>query len=315
MTATHTGSDVPAPAPGRRDRRRLDETGRIFPKFSPAARVTLFFVIVTTQIPFLITLYQSLQRWNLMEPNNRGFVGLRNYATVFELRTFWPSLWNTARMTVGAVALTLVVGTALALLLNRPFRGRAVVRTLIFCAFLVPPSASALLWKTTMLDPSNGLVSFLLTPFGGRGVDWVNTSSMGTVVFVTAWQWIPFAMLIILAGLQNEDRSLRDAAMVDGAGPVRIFRSLTLPHLRPHLEVSALLGSIFISQLLDPIMLITQGGLGTSTTTAAYQLQQLAFRSFNVGLASAYGVVVVLITIAVTLLLLRFAVRSLREVR
>lgn len=297
--------------PARRSRTPRDSR---YPKFSPAARVTLIFVILTTQIPFLFTIYQSLQRWNLKNPRNRGFVGLENFKTVLGMRELWPSLWNTARMTVGAVLVTLVVGTALALLLNRPFRGRAVVRTMIFCAFLIPPSAAALLWKTTMLDPTNGLVSFLLTPFGGQGMDWINKYSMGTVIMVTAWQWIPFAMLIILAGLQNEDRSLRDAAMVDGAGPIRIFRFLTLAHLRPHLEVTALLGAIFISQLLDPIVLITQGGIGNSTTTAAYQLQQLAFRSFNVGLASAYGVVLVIITIAVTLLLLRFAVRSIREV-
>ncbi|WP_420111814.1 carbohydrate ABC transporter permease [Pseudactinotalea sp.] len=277
------------------------------------ARIAIIYMVLMTQVPFVITLVLSTWDWNLLSPGGRQFVGLANYAEVLRMSGTGTAMWNTARMTVGVVALMLVFGTVLALLLNRRFLGRAVVRTMIFCAFLIPPTASALIWKTTMLDPKNGLLGFLLAPFGGAGIDWINTWPMGTVVAVTAWQWTPFAMLIILSGLQNVDRSSREAAMLDGAGPVRIFGSLTLPHLRPHLEVSALLGAIFVSQLLDPIFMITQGGLGNQTTTAAYRLHGLAFRSFDIGLASAFGVVQVFVTIVVTLLLLRFAARSLRD--
>lgn len=300
---TAAGPPVASPPrhPGRRNR------------LSPAGWVTLVFVVLTTQIPFLITLWNSFQQWNLMDPSRRGFVGLDNYRMVFTLPTFGVSLWNSARMTVGVVVSTIVIGTGLALLLNRSFRGRVIVRTAVFSAFLIPPAASALIWKTTMLDPSYGLLTFLLEPFGGSGVDWINQYPMGTVIAVTAWQWIPFTMLIVLAGLQNEDASAREAMMLDGAGSLRIFRYLTLSHLRAHIEVSALLGAIFVSQLLDPIFLLTQGGPGTATATAAYQLHALAFRSFDIGLASAFGVIVVVITIVTTLALLRLAVTSIRQ--
>lgn len=282
-------------------------------RFSPMAKAAIVYMIVMTQIPFVITVILSTWNWNLLSPEGRGFVGLANYGEVFRTGGFGTALWNTARMTIGVVALMLILGTVLALLLNRRFMGRSIVRTMIFCAFLVPPTAAALIWKSTLLHPSNGLLGFLLSPFGGVGVDWINTWPMGVVIAVTAWQWTPFAMLIVLSGLQNVDQSAREAAMMDGAGPIRIFGSLTLPHLRPHLEVSALLGAIFVSQLLDPIFMITQGGPGDQTTTAAYRLHSLAFRSFDIGLASAFGVIQVFVTIAATLLLLRFAVKSIRE--
>lgn len=283
-------------------------------RLSIFARLALLFLIVTTQVPFLITIWSSAREWNLMTSGSGRFIGLGNYLAVFRTPGFVESLWNTARMTVTSVLVTLILGTVLALLLNRNFKGKGFARTLIFSAFLVPPSAAALIWKTTMLNPTGGLVGFLLTPFGGHGVDWVNASPMGVIITVISWQWIPFAMLIVLAGLQSQDESVKEAASLDGAGKIRTFWYFTLPHLRPHLEVSALLGGIFISQLLDPVFLITQGGLGTETTTAAYKLHSLAFRSFDVGLASAFGVIVALLTIAACLVLLRFLIKSTSEV-
>lgn len=288
-------------------RRQSKRDGK-FP-LSPLAWFAIIFMIVTTQVPFIVTLWYSVHEWNLMTPGEREFVGLDNFREVFSLDGVGVSLWNTTRMTLGALVLAVGLGLVLALLLNRSFRGRAVVRTMIFSAFLVPPSAAALTWKTTMLDPTYGLVGFLL----GTDADWIANWPMAVIVAVTAWQWAPFAMLIIFAGLQNQDESAKEAAMTDGAGPVRLFWYITLPHLRPHIEVTALLGAIFISQLLDPIFLITQGGPGNATTTAAYKLHSLAFKSFDVGLASAFGVVVVFITIAATLILLRLTVKSIRE--
>jgi len=269
----------------------------------------MLIMIVTTQVPFLVTLWYSVHDWNLMASGDRDFVGLNNFRTVLALDGVGASLWNTARMTVVSLVLAVSIGLGLALLLNRRFRGRGFVRTMIFAAFLVPASAAALTWKTTMLDPSYGLVGFLL----GTNVDWTAKWPMAVIIVVTTWQWAPFAMLIILAGLQNQDESAKEAAMTDGAGPVRVFWHITLPHLRPHTEVTALLGAIFVSQLLDPIFLLTQGGPGDATTTAAYKLHSLAFRSFDIGLAAAFGVIVVAITIAVTLLLLRLTIKSIRE--
>lgn len=276
---------------------------------SPFGWGAMLIMIVTTQVPFLVTLWYSVHEWNLMAPSERKFVGLNNFRTVLAFDGVGTSLWNTARMTVVSLVLAVTIGLVLALLLNRKFRGRGVVRTMIFSAFLVPASAAALTWKTTMLDPSYGLVGFLL----GTDFDWIAKWPMAVIIIVTTWQWAPFAMLIIFAGLQNQDESAKEAAMTDGAGPLRVFWHITLPHLRPHIEVTALLGAIFVSQLLDPIFLLTQGGPGDATTTAAYKLHSLAFRSFDIGLAAAFGVIVVAITIATTLLLLRLTIKSIRE--
>lgn len=307
MTSLLTRSRVPHRNPGRPSGRQPTADGK-FP-LSPLGWVAMIIMIITTQVPFLVTLWYSLHEWNLMSPDGRRFVGINNFRNVLQLDGVGTSLWNTARMTVVTLVLAVVLGLVLALLLNRKFRGRSIVRTMIFSAFLVPPAAAALTWKSTMLDPGFGLVGYLL----GTDIDWIAQWPMGVIIAVTTWQWAPFAMLIIFAGLQNQDESAKEAAMTDGAGPLRVFWHITLPHLRPHIEVTALLGAIFVSQLLDPIFLITQGGPGDATTTAAYKLHSLAFRSFDIGLAAAFGVIVVAITIATTLLLLRLAVKSIRE--
>lgn len=126
----------------------------------------LVFAIIVTQLPFLATLYYSTQSWNLVRPGSQEFVGLANYGAVFADRTFRQAALNSIFITLACVLLAMVLGIVFALLLDRPFRGRSVVRTLLITPFLVMPVASALLWKTSMFDPLFGVVNFVLTPFG-----------------------------------------------------------------------------------------------------------------------------------------------------
>lgn len=273
----------------------------------------LFFVIVMTQVPFLVTLWYSFQSWNLLRPGSKHFVGLANYQSVFSQPNLRTIAWNTVQMTTASVIVSVLLGLAFALLLDRKFVGRGVARTLLISPFLVMPAASALIWKTSMLHPVYGLVNFLLRPLGIGDFDWVNQLPMVSIVTVTVWQWTPFMLLILLAGLQSQDENVREAALVDGAGPFTVFRYLTLPHLRPYIELAILLGSIFIVQTFDPIFMLTQGGPGQATTNIPYSLYLEVFRAFEIGQASAFGVVLVIATIILATLALRVASTLFRE--
>jgi polyol transport system permease protein len=265
----------------------------------------LTFMVIVTQIPFLLTVWYSLQSWNLLHPGTKHYVGLRNYKTIFSDHIFRTAVVNTVVFTVAPVILAIVIGTGIALLLDRKVFGRGVLRTLIVSPFLVMPAAAALVWKFTILDPVFGVLNYFLKPFGVHKIDWINQHSQATIITVLTWQWTPFMVLIVLAGLQSQSQDILEAARVDGADGLRIFRSMTLPHLRPYLELGVLLGSIYIVQAFDAIFMITSGGPGQKTTNLPFYLYEVAFRGFDIGRASAMGVVVVIATIIIATLALR----------
>jgi sorbitol/mannitol transport system permease protein len=265
----------------------------------------LVFMIVVTQIPFVLTVWYSMQSWNLLRPGSKHFVGLRNYKVIFTDTIFRTAVLNTIEFTIAPVILSLVIGTGIALLLDRHVFGRGFLRTLIISPFLVMPAAAALVWKFTILDPVFGILNYFLRPFGVHDTDWINTHPQATIITVLTWQWTPFMVLLVLAGLQSQGQDILEAARVDGAAGWRIFRSLTLPHLRPYMELGVLLGSIYIVQAFDAIFMITAGGPGQRTTNLPYYLYEAAFRGFDIGRASAMGVVVVVATILVATFALR----------
>ena len=202
---SHVADRLPAAEQSERWRRR----GPLLP--------ALVFAIVLTQVPFLLTLYYSFQSRNLLRPGAGEFVGLENYGKVFTDDLFRNAVFNTVQLTVGAVVLSMVLGVALAVLLDKQFFGRGIVRTLLITPFLVMPAAAALLWKTSMLNPVFGLLNWALSPFGVDDIDWVNRFPMASIILVLTWQWTPFMMLIVLAGLQSQSPEVLEAAKVDGA--------------------------------------------------------------------------------------------------
>jgi sorbitol/mannitol transport system permease protein len=267
----------------------------------------LVYVFLVTQIPFLLTIYYSLFSWNLLRPGSFQFSGLSNYATLVTRPSFRIALGNTVLLTIGAVLLSVVLGIAVAMMLNREFYGRGIVRTLLIAPFLVMPTAAALVWKDTLLNPIFGILNYALSPIGLGHVDWVNQFPMATIITIETWRWTPFMMLIILAGLQSQNTEVLEAAGVDGANALQSFRYMTLPFIRPYIELGALLGSLFIVQTFDSIYMTTQGGPGQATTNLPFLLYLVAFQGFDVGEASAIGVVAVVVTIIVA----TFALRSL----
>ncbi|MDH6119222.1 carbohydrate ABC transporter permease [Kitasatospora sp. GAS206B] len=271
----------------------------------------LIFMIVVTQLPFVGTLVISFMRWNALDPGNRGFGGLSNYAAAFDDPALRSSIVTTVLLTVAVVLVSLLLGLVLALLLDRRFLGRGVVRTMLITPFLVVPAASALLWKHAIYNASygllNGSLTWLWSLFGSSHApqpDWLSNTPLIAVEISLIWQWTPFMMLILLAGLQSRPLDVVEAARVDGASTWQVFRYLTFPHLRRYLELAALLGSIYVVQNFDAVFTLTSGGLGTANLP--YTVYQTFYQGHDYGQASAEGVLVVICTI----LLATFALRT-----
>jgi len=279
---------------------RRDAWGRRLPLL-PA----LIYVFVMTQIPFVLTIYYSFFNWNLLKPGSFHFTGLDNYGTLLTDESIRTAVGNTVVLTVCVIAISVVLGIAVAMLLNSDVIGKGLMRTLMIAPFLIMPTAAALVWKDTLLNPLFGLLPYLLTPFGLGRVDWVNRFPMATVVAVEVWRWTPFMMLIILAGLQSQNPEVLEAARVDGANGFQTFRRITLPLVRPFVELGALLGSLFVVQTFDSIYMLTYGGPGEDTTNIPFLLYIVAFQGFSIGQASAIGVVAVILTIIIATFALR----------
>ncbi|MEU6215951.1 sugar ABC transporter permease [Streptomyces sp. NPDC047022] len=271
----------------------------------------LIFMIVVTQLPFVATLVISFFDWNALYPKDRHFTGVDNYHQVLSDPDLRQSVWTTVLLTVTVVLVSLVLGLALALLLNRRFPGRGLVRTLLIAPFLVVPVAAALLWKHVLFNPEYGLLNGLLHYVGGPQPDWISDNPLLAVETSLVWQWTPFMMLILLAGLQSRDPQQLEAARVDGASDWQIFRHLTLPHLRRYLELGALLGSIYIVQNFDAVFTLTSGGLGTANLP--YTVYQSFYQAHENGLASAAGVLVVIGSIVIATFALRVVSSLFRE--
>jgi sorbitol/mannitol transport system permease protein len=278
----------------------------------------LVFLVAVTQLPFVATLVISLFDWNSLDPEERAFSGLSNYASVFTDPALRESVLTTVLLTASVVVASVVLGLVLALLLDRAFLGRGLVRTLLITPFLLVPVSAALLWKHALYNPEYGLLNGALSWAAGLfGIespaqpDWISEMPLLAVEAALVWQWTPFMMLILLAGLQSRPAEMMEAARLDGAGNWQMFRYLTLPHLRRYLELGILLGSVYIVQNFDAVFTITSGGLGTANLP--YTVYQTFYQAHEYGLASAAGVVVVIGTIIVATFALRVVSSLFRE--
>jgi sorbitol/mannitol transport system permease protein len=268
----------------------------------------LIFTIAVTQVPFLVSIYYSLtdlkDKTQSLIPQPTRFVGLENYRTLLSNQFFREAMWTSVKMTVLAVLLSLFFGTAFAMLLDRKFFGQGIVRTLLITPFLLMPVVAALIWKQQMFSSLFGLLNKALGFFGFDSVQFISDHPLASIVTVLVWQWTPFMMLIMLAGLQSQPSDILEAANVDGATPFGIFRQLTVPHLRRYLELGALLGSIYIIQAFDAIDQMTGGAPG-SKNVPYFVYQESIGGGFRYGSASAYAIVVVIASIVIATFALR----------
>jgi len=278
----------------------------------------LIFTIILTQLPFVATLVISFMNWNAYYPDERGFAGFDNFRRVFTDINMRQSVVTTILLTATVVIVSLILGLAIALLLDRKFLGRGAVRTMMIAPFLIVPVAAALLWKHALFNPEyglfNGTISGIWKLFGSDNPpqpDWITSAPLISIEMALIWQWTPFMMLILLAGLQSRPLDVIEAAKMDGANSWDIFRYMTLPHMRQYLELGGLLGSIYVVQNFDAVFTITSGGLGTANLP--YTIYETFYNAQDYGRASAAGVVVVIGTIIIATFALRTVSTLFRE--
>lgn len=272
----------------------------------------IIYLALITQAPFILTLWHSIHTWILDRPSlGQPIVGLDNFTyTLTQDTVFRDAIINTLVITFSIIAVTLILGLLFALLLHRPFFGRGFVRALMISPFFVMPTVNAVVWKNFLLDPILGLYDWLLTELHLTPVDWLTLYPRMSVVAIASWQWTPFMMLILLAGLQGIPDELREAAMIDGASILGEFRYITLPLLVRYMELCILLGTIYVLNLFGEIRVATGGGPGTQSTTLTYYTYQTIHDYSDVGSAAALGVLAVVFASIIAAGLLRLLTRT-----
>ncbi|MDX5377962.1 MAG: sugar ABC transporter permease, partial [Halomonas sp.] len=195
---------------------------------APAVTLLLLWMLV----PLGMTVWFSLLRYNLLMPGMEGFAGLENYEFLFTDPALWRAMGNTLLLVGSVLVITVVGGVLLAVLFQQEFPGRGIARVLAISPFFVMPTVSALVWKNMMMHPSNGVLAWLAGVFGLPAVDWFSALPLTSIIIIVAWQWLPFALLILLTAMQSLDEDQVEAARMDGAGPLSIFFYITLPHLK-----------------------------------------------------------------------------------
>jgi sorbitol/mannitol transport system permease protein len=263
---------------------------------------TLFLWMI---VPLGMTIYFSLIRYNLMQPDETGFAGLENFAFFVTDPSFGPAVTNTLLLLGSVIAITVLIGVALALLINEPFPGRGIVRVLLISPFFVMPTVNALLWKNMMMNPIYGVLAKVWTFFGAQPVDWLTDHPLFAVIVMVAWQWLPFATLIFMTSLQSLDREQLEAARMDGATYPQQVRFLVLPHLARSVAVVVMIEMIFLLGVFAEIYTTTAGGPGDASTNVTFLIFKQALLNFDAGVASAGALFAVLMANIVAVFLIR----------
>ena len=276
---------------------------------SPAVILLFLWMIV----PLAMTIYFSFLRFNLLMPGTEEFTGLGNYLYFFTDPAFWPALINTLTLVFGVLLITVLGGVGLAVLLDQPMWGQGIVRILVIAPFFVMPSVSALVWKNMLMNPVNGLFSALARGLGLQPFDFFADAPLASIIVIVAWQWLPFATLILLTAMQSLDQEQMEAAEMDGASWLWRFVHLTIPHLMRATTVVVLIQTIFLLSVFAEILVTTNGGPGTASTTLTFLVYMQSMLQFDVGLGSAGGVVAVILANIVAIFLMRMIGKNLES--
>ena len=274
-----------------------------------APSVALLFLWMA--VPLAMTLYFSFIRYNLLIPGPQSFVGFDNYYFFLTDPAFATALSNTLIIVGGVLLITIVGGILLALLLDQPVFGQGIVRLLVISPFFVLPTVAALVWKNMIMNPVYGVFAQLARGLGVAPLDWFAQVPLLSITIIVAWQWLPFATLILLTALQSLSEEQREAAEMDGAAPLSILFHIILPHLARAITVVVLIETIFLLSVFAEILVTTNGGPGDATTNIAFLVYAQALLQFDVGGASAGGIIAVILANIVAVFLMRMIGRNL----
>ena len=301
---------------------------------TPAVMLLLVWMLV----PLGMTLYFSFIRYVLINlrrpewatPSLSNWRGFGNYKYVLEAKDFWMAIQNSVLIVSSILILTVILGLMIAVLVNRTFPGRGIVRVLLISPFFVMPAVNAVLWINMILDPVLGLNGLAVTGLnevlaglrdfpviGGFFSMWPEIKPMSfrasqtsayAVIMMVTWQWTPFAVLIFMTSLQSEDESQKEAAMLDGANAWSQFINLTVPHLARPIAIVVMIQSIFHLSLYAEIEIVSRGN---GNKNLPYLIGE--FTSNNIGAASATGIFAVILANVVAIFLLRMVGKSLMD--
>jgi multiple sugar transport system permease protein len=308
--------NIAATQPVKRKRRHGSLMGsRWEPGLFVAPAVILLFVV--TIVPFVIELILSFTTYELTKPAPPTFVWLKNYRDVFVDPRFWNSMKVTFIFIFGGVGMELVLGVGLAMVLNRLNRSRSLIMSLLLIPVMVAPVVSGMMW-VIIYDDKFGPLNYLIQLISGgvlRGPPWRAdlTWSLVALIIADIWQWTPFIILIVLAGLQSIPVEMYEAGEVDGCGGWQSFRFLTLPLLVPVLVVGVLIRFMDAFKMFDLVYVITNGGPASATETISYYTYVRGFKQFSIGYAAALAFVQLIVIILVAKFFIGYLNRMRKE--
>ena len=275
----------------------------------PSVVPLLFWMIV----PLALTIVYSFLRYNLLSGSAITFAGFDNYAFLVGDASFTPAIINTIVFTGSVLIISVVLGVLLAVLYDQDFFGKNVAMLLVIAPFFVMPTVSALIWKNMIMHPVNGLIGLFLQQFGLQPIDWFADYPMLSIIIIVSWEWVPFAFLILVTAIKSLDQEQKEAAAIDGAGPFKQFWYITLPHLEKAIGVVVMIETIFLLSIFAEIYTTTGGGPGNATTTLAYLVYSLGLQQFDAGIASAGGILAVVLANIVSVFLVRMLAKNLQQ--
>jgi sorbitol/mannitol transport system permease protein len=261
--------------------------------------------------PLARTLYFSMLHYSLLDPTNVQFIGFQNYAYFLSDPNFLGALGNTLILVASVLVISVAGGLLVALLMDQQVFGQGVLRLMVIAPFFVMPTVSALVWKNLLMNPESGLFTWVARSLGLPAPVWFTNWPMLSVVLIVSWEWLPFASLILLTALQSLDEEQKEAAQLDGAGPFSYFGYIIVPHIARAVTVVILIETIFLLSVFAEILVTTSGGPGIATTNIAFLVYKEALLDFNVGGASAGGIVAVVLANIVAIFLMRMIGKNL----
>ena len=251
--------------------------------------------------PILRSVWLSFTDWDFMTPDY-NFIWFKNYTSLLKDSRFYEALWNTLVFTAGTLFPTIIGGLGLALLLRRNFKGSGVFKFVLFSPWITPTVAISIVW-TWIFREDGGLANQVLGLFGLPALKWISSSdtAMLSVIIVTVWKSLGYAMIFYLSALEKVPEELYEASALDGAKPWRQFLDMTLPGISPTTFFPMIITMVNSLQAYDQIQILTQGGPSGSTRTLLYMYYQLGFQEFKMGQATATAVIMIIITVILSL--------------
>ncbi len=277
-------------------------------KYSFLISPMVFIMLTVIGWPLIRTVLMSFTNEGLMNLEPIKIVGIKNYIEAVNNNGFLQSLKVSGSFAFFVVTAEMILGTSVALLLNQPFHGQKLMRTLLIVPWAIPTVVNAMMWKL-IYNPEYGALNSILYQFGliNEYVSWLSvpTKTLGAIIFADVWKNFSLVAMIVLASLQSLSKDQIEAAKIDGANSFQRFRYVTLPHIIPSLKVALVLRIIEAVKVFDIIFILTKGGPANKTRSGSIFIYQEAFSNSRLGTGATYAVLLVFFILIIIMLYMK----------